>query len=170
MTIVSWLNVFLQVAYLRECEEVLLPQYPQKLYIQIVELLDLCVLDIGCLEFPYGVLAASALYHFSCSELVEKVSGYEWTELESCIKWVVPFAMAIKDAGKAKLKFFKGIDIEDMHNIQTHTGCLELMEKAHAKKALLEEEKRVSPIPSGVLTPPQSEEKNKQTDAPSEDS
>lgn len=39
------------------------------------QLLDLCVLDVGCLEFPYGVLAASALYHFSSSELMQKVSG-----------------------------------------------------------------------------------------------
>lgn len=33
------------------------------------------MLDVGCLEFPYGVLAASALYHFSSSELMQKVSG-----------------------------------------------------------------------------------------------
>lgn len=39
------------------------------------QLLDLCVLDVGCLEFPYGVLAASALYHFSSLELMQKVSG-----------------------------------------------------------------------------------------------
>lgn len=39
------------------------------------QLLDLCVLDVGCLEFSYGVLAASALYHFSSSELMQRVSG-----------------------------------------------------------------------------------------------
>jgi len=33
------------------------------------------VLDIGCLGYTYGVLAASALYHFSSSELMQKVSG-----------------------------------------------------------------------------------------------
>lgn len=102
----------MQVAYLNDLCEVLLPQYPQQIFIQIAEvsgpaplgatyptvslrsprrdgwwpavcfslfsapqLLDICVLDIGCLEFPYGVLAASALYHFSSSELMEKVSG-----------------------------------------------------------------------------------------------
>lgn len=108
LTIVSWLNVYLQVAYLNDVYEVLLPQYPQQIFIQIAEasshalvgpagpgcsapgvggggprlqllffpqLLDLCVLDVGCLEFPYGVLAASALYHFSSSELMQKVSG-----------------------------------------------------------------------------------------------
>ena len=39
------------------------------------QLLDLCLLDVRCLEFPYGVLAASALFHFSSLELVENVSG-----------------------------------------------------------------------------------------------
>ncbi|XP_056381650.1 G1/S-specific cyclin-E1 [Hyla sarda] len=162
MTVVSWLNVYLQVAYSRELQQFLLPQYPQQTYIQIVELLDLCILDIGCLEYPYGMLAASALYHFSNAELVEKVSGYEWTELEACIKLVVPFAMAIRDAGRqSELKYFKGVDIEDMHNIQTHTGCLDLLEKAQTKKEMLEEKNRITPVPSGVLTPPQSDKKQR---------
>ncbi|XP_075694521.1 G1/S-specific cyclin-E1 isoform X1 [Rhinoderma darwinii] len=160
MTVVSWLNVYLQVAYGRELQQFLLPQYPQQTYIQIVELLDVCILDIGCLEYPYSVLAASALYHFSNAELVEKVSGYRWRELETCIKHVVPFAMAIRDAGvQSKLKFFKGVDIEDLHNIQTHTGCLDLLEKAQTKKEMLEEKNRVTPVPSGVLTPPRSDKK-----------
>ncbi|XP_064885326.1 G1/S-specific cyclin-E1 isoform X2 [Columba livia] len=75
LTVVSWLNIYMQVAYLNELYEVLLPQYPQQIFVQIAELLDLCVLDIGCLEYTYGVLAASALYHFSSSELIQKVSG-----------------------------------------------------------------------------------------------
>ena len=43
--------------------------------ISLPQLLDLCLLDVRCLEFPYGVLAASALFHFSSLELVENVSG-----------------------------------------------------------------------------------------------
>ncbi|XP_069822319.1 G1/S-specific cyclin-E1 [Dendropsophus ebraccatus] len=166
MTVVSWLNVFLQVAYSRELQHFLLPQYPQQTYIQIIELLDLCILDVNCLEYPYSVLAASALYHFSNAELVEKVSGYEWTELEPCINYVVPFAMAIRDAGKqSKLKYFKGVDIEDMHNLQTHTGCLDLLEKAQTKKEMLEEKNGETAVPSGVLTPPQSDKKQRTGDS-----
>lgn len=37
LTIVSWLNVYMQVAYLNDLYEVLLPQYPQQVFIQIVE-------------------------------------------------------------------------------------------------------------------------------------
>ncbi|XP_018408378.1 PREDICTED: G1/S-specific cyclin-E1 [Nanorana parkeri] len=166
MTMVSWLNIYLQVAYIRELQHFLLPQYPQETYIQIVELLDLCILDIGCLEYPYSVLAASALYHFSNAELVEKVSGYEWTELEDCIKYIVPFAMAVRDAGKqSKLKFFRGVDIEDLHNIQTHTGCLQLLEKAQTKREQLKQESQIAPVPSGVLTPPQSDKKVRTPDS-----
>lgn len=166
MTVVSWLNIYLQVAYIRELQHFLLPQYPQETYIQIVELLDLCILDVACLEYPYSALAASALYHFSNAELVEKVSGYEWTELEDCIKYIVPFATAIRDAGKpSTMKFFRGVDIEDMHNIQTHTDCLQLLDKAHAKQEALKEESRIVPVPSGVLTPPQSDKKQRTSDS-----
>ncbi|CAI9571274.1 unnamed protein product [Staurois parvus] len=166
MTAVSWLNIYLQVAYIRELQHFLLPQYPQETYIQIVELLDLCVLDVSCLQYPYSILAASALYHFSNAELVEKVCGYEWTELEDCIKYIVPFAMAIRDAGKqSKMKLFRGVDIEDMHNIQTHTGCLQLLDMAQAKQEQLKEENRIIPVPNGVLTPPQSDKKHRTLDS-----
>uniref|UniRef100_A0A8D1Y0E5 Cyclin E1 n=1 Tax=Sus scrofa TaxID=9823 RepID=A0A8D1Y0E5_PIG len=135
LTIVSWLNVYMQV------------------------LLDLCVLDVGCLEFPYGVLAASALYHFSSSELMQKVSGYQWCDIEKCVKWMVPFAMVIRETGSSKLKHFRGVPAEDAHNIQTHINSLDLLDKAQAKKAILSEENRISPLPTGVLTPPPSSKK-----------
>uniref|UniRef100_A0A8C9G699 Cyclin E1 n=1 Tax=Pavo cristatus TaxID=9049 RepID=A0A8C9G699_PAVCR len=159
LTVVSWLNIYMQVAYLNELYEVLLPQYPQQIFVQIAELLDLCVLDIGCLEYTYGVLAASALYHFSSSELMQKVSGYEWCEIEECVKWMVPFAMAIREVGSSKLKHFRGVAPEDLHNIQTHINSLDLLDKAQAKQAILAEQNRTSPFPTGVLTPPQSSKK-----------
>ncbi|KAF4793551.1 G1/S-specific cyclin-E1 [Turdus rufiventris] len=129
LTVVSWLNIYLQVAYLNDLYEVMLPQYPQQIFVQITELLDLCVLDIGCLEYTYGILAASALYHFSSSELMQKVSGYEFCEIEDCVKWMVPFAMALREVGSSKLKHFSGIAPEDLHNIQTHMNSFDLLLK-----------------------------------------
>lgn len=43
------------------------------------------MLDIGCLEYTYGILAASALYHFSSSELMQKVSGIGIYKLQCCV-------------------------------------------------------------------------------------
>ncbi|XP_078066934.1 G1/S-specific cyclin-E1 isoform X1 [Mustelus asterias] len=159
ITVVSWLNIYMQVAYLQENYEILIPQYPQEMFVQVMELLDLCILDLKCLEFTYGVTAASALYHFSSSELVHKVSGFEWSELEGCVKWMVPFAMTLKEAGSIKPKHLKGVCPEDLHNIQMHSNSLSLLDKAHMKQALLEQN-RCSPVPSGILTPPQSSKKH----------
>ncbi|XP_070616380.1 G1/S-specific cyclin-E1 isoform X2 [Erythrolamprus reginae] len=163
LTIVSWLNVYMQVAYLSEICEMLMPQYPQDIFVQVAELLDLCVLDVGCLEYTYGVLAASALYHFSSLELMQRVSGYELSDIEKCVKWMVPFAMAIKEVGSSALKQFRGVPAEDLHNIQMHINTFDLLDKVRAKQAMLAEKNRCSPLPTGVLTPPQSSKKFSRT-------
>uniref|UniRef100_A0A674A458 Cyclin E1 n=1 Tax=Salmo trutta TaxID=8032 RepID=A0A674A458_SALTR len=158
LTPVSWLNIYMQVAYLKE-SEVLIPQYPQTTFVQIAELLDLCVLDVKCLEFSYGVLAASALFHFSSLELVEKVSALKWSDLEECVRWMVPFAMSIREVGSSALRTFKGIPADDMHNIQTHAAYLDWMATACSYPQVDVDRSQSSPIPSGVLTPPPSSEK-----------
>ncbi|XP_041728368.1 G1/S-specific cyclin-E1 [Coregonus clupeaformis] len=159
LTAVSWLNIYMQVAYLKESEEVLIPQYPQNTFVQIAELLDLCVLDVKCLEFSYGVLAASALFHFSSLELVEKVSALKWSDVEECVRWMVPFAMSIREVGSSALRDFKGIPADDMHNIQTHAAYLDWMAKACSYPQVDVDRSQSSPVPSGVLTPPPSSEK-----------
>ncbi|KAJ7985878.1 hypothetical protein DPEC_G00345030 [Dallia pectoralis] len=159
LTSVSWLNIYMQMAYLKESDEVLIPQYPQATFVQIAELLDLCMLDVKCLEFPYGVLAASALFHFSSLELVEKVSALKWSDVEQCVRWMVPFAMSIREVGSSTLKSFKGVPAEDSHNIQTHAAYLDWMVKAGSYPQEDVDRSRSSPVPAGVLTPPPSSEK-----------
>ncbi|XP_053256236.1 G1/S-specific cyclin-E1 [Podarcis raffonei] len=159
LTVVSWLNIYMQVAYLNEICEMLLPQYPQEIFVQIAELLDLCVLDVGCLDYSYGALAASALYHFSSCELMQKVSGYQLWEIQDCVKWMVPFAVAIKEVGSSPLKHFRGVPLEDLHNIQMHINTFNLLDKVQEKQAALAKKRRSSPLPLGVLTPPQSSKK-----------
>lgn len=41
------------------------------------------------------------------------------------MRWMVPFAMSIREAGSSSLKTFKGIAADDMHNIQTHVPYME---------------------------------------------
>ncbi|XP_010889714.2 G1/S-specific cyclin-E1 [Esox lucius] len=159
LTPVSWLNIYMQVAYLKESDQVLVPQYPQATFVQIAELLDLCMLDVKCLEFPYGVLAASALFHFSSLELVAKVSALKWSDVEECVRWMVPYAMSIREVGSSALKTFKGVTADDAHNIQTHAAYLDWMVKAGSYPQEDVDRSRSSPVPSGVLTPPPSSEK-----------
>ncbi|XP_039619090.1 G1/S-specific cyclin-E1 [Polypterus senegalus] len=163
LTVMSWLNIYMQVAYLKDetpSDEVLIPQFPQTTFVQISKLIDLCILDVGSLDFSYGVLAASALFHFSSLELVQKVSGLSWKEIEDSVKWMVPFAMSVKEMGNTKLKCFKGIPVEDSHNIQTHSTLLGWLDKVYEYRESHLDDNRISPVPSGVLTPPQSSEKS----------
>ncbi|KAB5525790.1 hypothetical protein PHYPO_G00144260 [Pangasianodon hypophthalmus] len=48
LTPVSWLNIYMQMAYLKEFTEVLMPQFPQTTFVQIAELLDLCIRGYVC--------------------------------------------------------------------------------------------------------------------------
>lgn len=159
VTPVAWLNIYMQMAYLKETEAVLLMQYPQTTFVQIAELLDLCVLDLKSLEFSSSVLAASALFHFSSLELVIKVSGLKWSDMERCVRWMVPFAMSIREVGSSTLKTFKGIPEDDAHNIQTHASYIDWLGRAYEYKPVDLERSQSSPVPSGVLTPPPSSEK-----------
>ncbi|XP_070763218.1 G1/S-specific cyclin-E1 [Enoplosus armatus] len=159
---ISWLNVYMQVAYLKETEELLIPRYPQATFTQIAELLDLCMLDVRCLEFSNGILAASALFHFSSLELVENVSALKRVEVEECVRWMVPFAMVLREVGGSPMKTFTGIPADDMHNIQTHVPYLTWLDKAYSYKDAELERHSNCPVPSGVLTPPLSSEKTEE--------
>uniref|UniRef100_A0A3Q2X5U9 Cyclin E1 n=1 Tax=Haplochromis burtoni TaxID=8153 RepID=A0A3Q2X5U9_HAPBU len=163
-TPVSWLNVYMQVAYLKDADELLLPRYPQATFTHIAELLDLCMLDVRCLEFSNGVLAASALFHFSSLELVETVSALKRVEVEECVRWMVPFAMALREVGSSPMKTFPGISADDMHNIQTHAPYVTWLEKAYSYQEVELQCHGGCPVPSGVLTPPLSSEKTEEPD------
>uniref|UniRef100_A0A3Q3WY22 Uncharacterized protein n=1 Tax=Mola mola TaxID=94237 RepID=A0A3Q3WY22_MOLML len=161
-TPISWLSVYMQVAYLKDTDKLLIPRYPQATFTQIAELLDLCMLDVRCLEFSNGVLAASALFHFSSLELVENVSALKRVEVEECVRWMVPFAMALREVGGSSMKTFTGISTDDMHNIQTHAHYIMWLDKAYSYPDVELEGNSTCPVPSGVLTPPLSSEKNEE--------
>lgn len=161
-TPISWLNVYMQVAYLKEKEQLLIPQYPQDTFTHIAELLDVCLLDVRCLEFSNGVLAASALFHFSSLELVENVSALKRGEVEECVRWMEPFAVALREAGRTPMKTFPGIPADDMHNIQSHNSYLTWLDKAYSYQSDISKPCGPCGVPSGVLTPPLSSEKSEE--------
>ncbi|KAM4592666.1 G1/S-specific cyclin-E1 isoform 2-T2 [Odontesthes bonariensis] len=163
-TPISWLNVYMQVAYLKETEELLIPKYPQATFTQIAELLDFCMLDMQCLEFSNGILAASALFHFSSMELMENVTALKRAEVEECVMWMVPFAMVIQEVGGSPMKTFIGIPADDMHNIQTHAPYLAWLDQTYSYQHVELEHHSNSPLPSGILTLPLSSEKTVELD------
>ncbi|KAM9387385.1 G1/S-specific cyclin-E2 [Phaethornis superciliosus] len=158
VTIVSWLNLYLQVDALRDVPTVLLPQYSQEKFIQIAQLLDLCILDVNSLDFQYRTLAAAALCHYTSIEIVKKASGLDWDSISECVEWMVPFVNVAKKIS-VKLKNFKKIAVEDRHNIQTHTNYLDMLEEVNSGAAATAPG-QLSPVSTGgIITPPKSTEK-----------
>lgn len=129
-TAVSWLTVHLQLAWMKKQSDVLEPQFPQDIFLQMTRLLDLCVLDMNSLNFHYNVLAASVLSHFFQQETVEKVSGLSRDAIQVCLDWMAPFAEVAALLGVPELKEFDRVKAEDRHNIQTHMDYLTMLECA----------------------------------------
>ncbi|XP_052815228.1 G1/S-specific cyclin-E-like [Mya arenaria] len=134
----GWLNVYLQVSNAEQIRGgehgFVFPQYSSHAFVQIVRLLDLCMLDIESLQFQYSVLAAAALYHNSSKELALSVSGYKWLDILPCVQWMAPFAVSVRELGQTAVKFFPNIQSEDSHIIQTHVVDIQLLEKAQLRR------------------------------------
>ncbi|RWS27716.1 G1/S-specific cyclin-E-like protein [Leptotrombidium deliense] len=198
MTINSWLSIYMQLYSVFEkenkaerrgrkrrkiCKEAdsskddyfMIPIYSSYFFAQIAHLIDLCVLDIGCLRFPYNVIATSALYHFTNEEIVNQCTSLCISDIKDCIIWMTPFAMVVREEGFEIPKFQKIADMsETIPNLQSHTADLSLLDKAHKKQVELDannNKKVVSACPMtpvschdpllNILTPPKSHSKRK---------
>ncbi|XP_075069926.1 G1/S-specific cyclin-E2 [Mixophyes fleayi] len=152
VTAIAWLNLYLQVSSLKDSPKLLLPQYSQEQFIQIAQLLDLCTLHITSLDFQYRMLAAAALYHYTSMEVVTKATGLDLGSISKCVHWMTPFAKVVQRNPPLKLKVFKKVPAEGLHNIQTHINYLDMLDAVP-----LEGQSPVSV--GGILTPPKSTEK-----------
>ncbi|XP_072881357.1 G1/S-specific cyclin-E2 isoform X1 [Hemitrygon akajei] len=158
VTVVCWLNLYLQIVFLKEVPNLSLPQYSQDVFIQIARLLDLCILDVESLSFPYGVLTAAALCYYIPMDDALRASGLKWENISACFNWMVPFVKTVSETDPVKLRDFKHVSNEDRHNIQTHTKYLDMLDEVHVRK--MEFTARLSPVSiGGILTPPKSTEK-----------
>merc|ERR1719233_1304189 len=63
-----------------EDESLSLPAYSGLPFSRVMQLVDLCMLDVGSLEFSYSVLATAALYHTESENVALHVSGYSWQD------------------------------------------------------------------------------------------
>ena len=83
-------------------------------------------MDIKCLDYSYGIIAASVIYHFSSAEKMERCTGFSRDEVDSCVRWMSPHAESLLERGLTKqLRSFKRVIKNDWHNIQTHETKLE---------------------------------------------
>ncbi|TMS10496.1 G1/S-specific cyclin-E2 [Larimichthys crocea] len=131
-TPISWLKLYAQVEAQKDGENFLVPQFSQETYIQITQLLDLCMMDFNSLDYSYSVLAAAAFCHFSTFDVVHKVSGLTWESVAPCVRWMTPFMDALRSEAKPQLKDFPKVKADDRHNIQTHVGIPGAAEESSA--------------------------------------
>lgn len=140
ITVNSWLNIYSQLSSLTsknvKTSNFNIPSYSQPRFVQVAQLLDLCTLDVGSLQFSYSILVASALYHMLPVD-VEQVTGHSPEELHPCIQWMTSFAHVIMEKGVATTKSFEQVQREDAHNIQTHAVDIALLDKAQALQSTL---------------------------------
>nr|XP_057909388.1 G1/S-specific cyclin-E2 isoform X2 [Doryrhamphus excisus] len=158
-TPISWLKLYAQVEAQKDGDNFLVPQFSQEMYIQITQLLDLCMMDITSLDFSYSVLAAAAFCHFSTFDVVNKVSGLTWESVSPCVRWMSPFVDTLRSEPKPELKTFPKVKAEDRHNIQTHVTYLDLLRKSQDRHTD-GTDCPLSPVAmTPMLTPPSSTEK-----------
>lgn len=159
VTVINWLNIFMQLAHIENAENLIGPEkFPKNMFIQICQVLDLCILDIESLKFSYSVLSASAIAHFISKETAIHVSGLSWDELLPCVTWLKPFVETAFENGGADLKHFSDVSSDDWYNIQTHSAGLKLLDKVQQKQKLALQE--FSPSTNlRQLTPPLSNKK-----------
>ncbi|KAG1677117.1 Pre-mRNA-splicing factor ATP-dependent RNA helicase PRP16 [Nymphon striatum] len=157
----GWLTVYFQLSNDRnltgETDKFLVPYFSPKSFFQVSRLLDLSILDIGCLKYSYRELAACAFYHFSSEDLAIQVSGYQLYELSECVDWMAAFATSVRESDESSDHLLQGLSADEQHNIQTHSVDLGLLEDAQTKRALSNSEARLSPtLLDSLLTPPKS--------------
>lgn len=130
LTVNTWLNLYLQIEYYRgiSCTtfQFLRAEYSQSDFVKIIQLIDLCSLDVKSVEYRPSMIAASALWLVVPSKLKE-VTGYSWDDLISCRHWMQPYAQVLKDQPAQQLKDFEDVDKKDRHHIQTHFNAIPLL-------------------------------------------
>ena len=134
-----WLGICMQLANALENKEKVeskdnsgsnkmeMKHFSSHTFLQATQLLDLCTMDILSLRYTFSAIAAAAVYHVVGERVAIECSGYSWEEISSCIYWMAPFALTLRESGPVEVKTFSQIPIEDSHNIQTHNVDLSIL-------------------------------------------
>jgi len=166
MTPNSWMRTFMQILHTNKLPISMpgrrpsenadpgrgftVPAYNGLPFTRVMQLMDLVMLDFGCLDYSYSVLATSALYHMEGERVALAVSGLTWQQIGKCVGWMSSFAFAIRERSPVQVKSFHGVAPEDCHHLQNHAIDLPLLERATSRLAALADGRlRESPDPSG---------------------
>ena len=143
------------------------PQFSGFEFVQTAQLLDLCSLDIGMVNFPYSILAAAAISHTFNRETALRCSGFNWETLQPCVRWMQPFFGVITDESNnlqlidvdeeldrsfGLVHICPNIVTDDSHLIQTHNTSMTMFDSVcHIKELLLAIETTTPPASSPKL-------------------
>lgn len=139
----TWFATYLQAVALRnetnESDKILENQFSRRFFLQSMRLLDLCMMDVECIQWPYSILAAGVLCH--CKKVnihaALDATGFEWHDVESCVHWMEPFVWTLDKEEAVTMKHFSNISEDDTHNIHIHSAYLELMSTVSERKFLM---------------------------------
>ncbi|XP_067124539.1 G1/S-specific cyclin-E [Centruroides vittatus] len=168
ITVNNWLNIYLQLATIKEGnndkENFLLPDFSSHQFLKLSQLIDLCMLDIDCLQFSYRTLAASAVYLMMSERIATAVSGLRKSDIAACIDWMLPFALTVQECGESYINL-PNVDLQEhKYNIQHHNVNLELLDKAKLRQSEILTQKPAE-ISANELTPPSSDKKKGRSNA-----
>lgn len=139
VTVNTWVNTYMQIQTHHTRPPGLLdrdfelPSFSPLEFIKIMQLLDLCTLDMNSRQFGASILAASALYLASerSRPHLPLITGFELNDVQVCVNWMHPFAIVFSQKGPVTQKAVSGVVPQDSHNIQTHDISMSMMDDAH---------------------------------------
>lgn len=138
VTVNTWVNTYMQVSshHLRppgvKTREFEYPAYSPVEFIRVLQLLDICTLDLSSRAFSTSILAASALYLASerSRQHFHTITGLVLEDVSVCVGWMYPFALVISQSGPITQRSFPRVIPQDAHNIQTHAVTIAMLDDA----------------------------------------
>lgn len=142
MTPNSWVKFFMQVPRTRvlvknptenkENEDLVLQEFSGKDFSKVMQLIELSMLDMDSLQFPYSQIAVSAMTFIFGKKSVLHYSGYQWDDFRECHKWMRVFYHALQDCGvpAPEPEDMENVSPDDLYNIQLHTFELQVLDCA----------------------------------------
>lgn len=164
----TWVNVYMQLGshHLRppgvKAREFEYPAYSCLEFIRVMQLLDLCTLDISSKQFGSSVMAASAVYLTSerGRTHLQTVTGLELSDIQTCVDWMQHCAIILNQK-PAQQKTFRGVIPQDAHNIQTHDISISMLDDAvelrRSQEAVRQAQFTLLQDCSVLMTPPRQE-------------